>query len=69
MAKIKRGKGQASPDTPGHTPGIQQGNQTGSYESMPGHLPDGRSTAERSTGVDAKARNPVDSSSPNLSPP
>lgn len=68
MADIRTGKGDASPDTPAHTPGINQGNSKGNYEGMAGHLPDGRSTSERSTGVNAKARNPIDPSMPNLSP-
>lgn len=56
------------PDLPAHTPGIKQGNSKGNYESQPGHQPDGRSTAERSTGINAKAREPIDPSMPNLSP-
>jgi hypothetical protein len=55
-------------DLPAHTPGIKQGNSKGSYESMPGHKPDGTSTAERSTGVNPKAEEPIDPSMPNLSP-
>jgi hypothetical protein len=35
---------------------------------MAGHLPDGKATAERSTGINAGKRNPIDSNSPNLSP-
>jgi hypothetical protein len=35
---------------------------------MPGHLPDGKATAERSTGINADKRNPIDPNSPNLSP-
>lgn len=65
---LKTGKGDASPDTPAHTPGIRTGNAKGNYEQQPGHKPDGRSTAERSTGVNAKARNPIDPRMPNLSP-
>jgi hypothetical protein len=55
-------------DLPAHTPGIKQGNATGNYETQPGHLADGRSTAERSTGINAKAREPIDPRMPNLSP-
>jgi hypothetical protein len=55
-------------DDPAHTPGVKQGNSKGNYESMAGHLPDGRSTAERSTGINAKAREPIDPRMPNLSP-
>jgi hypothetical protein len=55
-------------DLPAHTPGIKQGNSTGNYERQPGHLADGRSTAERSTGINAGAREPIDPRMPNLSP-
>jgi hypothetical protein len=55
-------------DKLGHTPGIKQGNSTGNYESQPGHLPDGRRTAAASTGINAKAREPIDPRMPNLSP-
>jgi hypothetical protein len=68
MANIRVGKPDVSPDAPAHTPGIQQGNAKGNYEKQPGHLPDGRVTAERSTGVNAKARNPIDPRMPNLPP-
>lgn len=56
------------PDLPAHTPGIKQGNAPGNYEKMPGHKPDGTSTAARSTGINPKARDPIDPSMPNLSP-
>lgn len=68
MAGIKTGGGVPKMDAPAHTPGVNQGNATGNYEKQPGHKPDGRSTAERSTGVNAKAREPIDPSMPNLSP-
>ena len=45
-----------------------QGNSTGSYEKMAGHYPDGRSSAARSTGINAKGREPIDPRMPNLSP-
>ena len=56
------------PDITAHTPGVPQGNSKGNYEKMPGHNPDGTSTAERSTSIDAKNRNPIDPRMPNLSP-
>jgi hypothetical protein len=68
MAKMSIGKAEVKPDAPAHTPGVKQGNAKGNYERQAGHLPDGRSTAERSTGVNAKARNPIDPRMPNLSP-
>lgn len=69
MADIRIGKPDVKPDLPAHTPGVFQGNSKGNYESQVGHEPDGRSTAERSTGVNPKARNPIDPRMPNLSPP
>jgi hypothetical protein len=68
MTKIKRGKPSTTTDAPAHTPGIKQGNSIGNYEKQRGHLPDGRSTAQRSTGIRSKAREPIDPSMPNLSP-
>ena len=55
-------------DDPAHTPGVKQGNSKGNYERQVGHKPDGRSTAERSTGINAKGREPIDPRMPNLSP-
>jgi hypothetical protein len=68
MPNIKLGDQEVTPDMPAHTPGIQQGNATGSYEKSVGHNPDGTSTARRSTGVNPKAHEPIDPSMPNLSP-
>jgi hypothetical protein len=51
-----------------HVCGVRSGNKRGSYEKAPGHLPDGRSTARRSTGIDSEARNPILPDMPNLSP-
>jgi len=55
-------------DLPAHTPGINQGNSKGNYESQRGHNADGSSTARRSTGVNPEAQEPIDPSMPNLSP-
>ena len=55
-------------DISAHTPGIRQGNARGNYGKQPGHRPDGTSTAERSTGINPKAREPIDPRMPNLSP-
>ena len=68
MVNLRVGKPAVRPDTPAHTPGIKQGNSKGNYEKQPGHLPDGRSTAARSTGVNPKGREPIDPRMPNLSP-
>jgi hypothetical protein len=65
---LKRSK--APPvDIAAHVAGIRMGNQPGSYDKQPGHLPDGRATAERSTGINADKRNPIDARMPNLPPP
>ena len=68
MPNINLGKSDASADLPAHVPGIQEGNAKGSYEKMKGHKPDGTSTAQRSTGINPKAQEPIDPSMPNLSP-
>jgi hypothetical protein len=68
MADIRVGKPDVSPDLPAHTPGVMYGNARGNYEKQRGHEPDGRSTAKRSTGVNADAMEPIDPSMPNLSP-
>lgn len=68
MAAITTGRPDVAPDTPSHTRGVAQGNSPGNYERQPGHLPDGRSTAARSTGVNARRRDPIDPRMPNLSP-
>jgi len=51
-----------------HVKGIKEGNAKGNYEKSPGHKPDGTSTAVRSTGINAAAREPIDPRMPNLSP-
>ncbi|CAA9521798.1 MAG: hypothetical protein AVDCRST_MAG45-2552 [uncultured Solirubrobacterales bacterium] len=68
MGYIRTGKPDVRPDLPAHTPGIMSGNQTGNYDKQVGHKPDGTSTAERSTGINPKARNPIDPRMPNLPP-
>jgi hypothetical protein len=68
MANLKVGKPDVSPDAPAHTRGIKQGNSKGNYDKQAGHKPDGRASAERSTGVNPKARNPIDPRMPNLPP-
>ena len=67
---LKVGKPDVSPDAPSHTPGIRMGNSEGNYKKQKGHLPDGRVTAERSTGINPELRNPiVPQVMPNLPPP
>jgi hypothetical protein len=68
MGLLGRGGDHPAKDLPAHTPGIKQGNSTGNYEKQAGHEPDGTSNAQRSTGVNSGAREPIDPSMPNLSP-
>ena len=68
MAKIRVGKADVKPDALAHTPGVRQGNE-GSLDKQIGHLADGRATAERSTGVNAGSKNPIDPRMPTLTPP
>jgi hypothetical protein len=68
MANLRVGKPDVKPDAPSHIPGIGQGNARGNYEKQDGHLPDGRSNAKRSTGVNSDFMEPIDPSMPNLSP-
>ncbi|SNT01308.1 hypothetical protein SAMN05443665_101435 [Actinomadura meyerae] len=65
---IRLGRPDVKPDTPSHTRGVREGNATGNYERQPGHLADGTSTQRRSTGINAKHREPILDSMPNLSP-
>ncbi|WP_007024152.1 hypothetical protein [Saccharomonospora iraqiensis] len=58
-----------STDLPSHTRGVREGNSTGHYEKQPGHLPDGTSTAARSTGIRPATKDPILPGMPNLSPP
>jgi hypothetical protein len=68
MSNVKTGKAHTSPPAPTHVSGINEGNARGNYEKMPGHGADGTSTAQRSTGVNAKAVEPIAPGMPNLSP-
>jgi hypothetical protein len=68
MATVRRLRDDVAPSAPAHTPGVKQGNAEGNYAAQPGHRPDGRSTARRSTGINAQMHDPIDPGSPNLSP-
>ncbi|HEX5385671.1 MAG TPA: hypothetical protein VFW66_03105 [Gemmatimonadales bacterium] len=65
---LRVGRPQTTPTKPAHVSGIKEGNAPGNYARQGGHLPNGNSTAERSTGINAGARNPIDPRAPNLSP-
>jgi hypothetical protein len=64
---LKVGKPHATPDISAHTRGTRQGNK-GPNERQHGHLPDGRVTAARSTGVNTGGAEPIDPRMPNLPP-
>ena len=79
VANIRVGKAQVSPSAPSHTSGIREGNAPGSggIDQNPGLHATGETeagratgtgTARRSTGINPKARNPIDPRMPNLSP-
>ncbi|WP_207401233.1 hypothetical protein [Actinomadura roseirufa] len=66
---IKVGRPDVTTDKPSHTSGVREGNSVGNYEKQPGHLPDGTSTAARSTGINPRGHDPILPGMPNLSPP
>lgn len=65
---VDTGAAHTGTDKPTHVKGVKSGNATGNYEKQKGHKPDGKSTAERSTGVAPEMQEPIDPSMPNLSP-
>ena len=67
-AGIRIGKPEVDPTALAHVCGVRTGNKSGSYEKALGHLPDGRSTARRSTGINAEDRDPILPDMPTLSP-
>ncbi|MEU6084823.1 hypothetical protein [Streptomyces sp. NPDC047108] len=67
MADINVGKADVKPDRTAHTKGVRSGN-TGSRKRQRGERQDDRSTARRSTGINAKHHEPVDPDMPNLPP-
>ena len=69
VAGIRIGAPAVDNAAPTHVPGVRYGNKVGNYEGEPGQLPDGRSTARRSTGINAEDRDPILPEMPNLSPP
>jgi hypothetical protein len=67
MAGLRRRTAPAA-DKPSHTRGIKQGNSTGNFEAQSGFTADGKKTPESTTGVNAKARTPIDPRMPGLFP-
>jgi hypothetical protein len=68
MLGLKRKAGPPAADLPSHVKGVKEGNSKGNYERQKGWTPDGRETAEASTGINAERRNPIDPRMPNLPP-
>jgi hypothetical protein len=70
IANVRVGPPDVDPAAPAHMAGIREGNSP--HRPAAGIIPtdrwSARGTARRSTGIDAKARNPIDPRSPNLSP-
>jgi hypothetical protein len=66
---VRTGKPDVTPDKPSHVPGVHEGNALGNYRKQRGHLADGKSTAERSTGINPQDHDPIAPGMPNLSPP
>jgi hypothetical protein len=68
------GKPDVHPAAPTHVRGVRMGNEPGSIERERGLVQDpgdrrfAKGTAERSTGINARRRNPIDPRMPNLSP-
>ncbi|MBM9510248.1 hypothetical protein [Actinacidiphila acididurans] len=65
---ITVGKPDVTPDRPAHVAGVRRGNHQGGRKRQPGHRRNNLSTARRSTGINARHRNPVLPDMPNLSP-
>ena len=74
VANLRVGRARTSPARPTHVRGVRQGNQPGSLAREAGiyaHPTDARfatATAERSTGINPRSRDPIDPSMPNLPP-
>jgi hypothetical protein len=65
---LRIGKPDVKPTAPSHSFGVGEGNAKGNCRKMQGHLPDGRSNAERSTGVAPDTKNAILPEMPNISP-
>lgn len=68
---VRVGQPDTAQDAPTHVRGVHEGNAEGNLEKEKGIIQRGRgarATAERSTGINAEARNPIDPRMPNLPP-
>jgi len=77
IANITVGHPDTVPSKPSHTWGVRQGNRPYTVMGGPGARragrkgagrPTGKATIDRSTGINAARRNPIDPNSPILSP-
>jgi len=66
------GKPDVRPSLPSHVPGVREGNQPGSLKRSDGIVDHGThavATGRRSTGLNAREREPIDPRMPKLTPP
>jgi hypothetical protein len=77
IANITVGHPDTVPSKPSHTWGVRQGNRPHTVIGKPGSYrvghrgagrPSGKATLDRSTGINAARRKPIDPNSPILSP-
>ncbi len=72
ISNVEVGKPDTSPSKPSHTRGVRMGNAPGGLRREPGmrELPDGSvvSNGRRSTGINARHREPIDPRMPRLTP-
>ena len=74
FANLLVGKRDVRPSLPSHVRGVKQGNAMKGLHKDKGIVPDpdderlAHGTAQRSTGINWRERNPIDPRMPNLSP-
>jgi hypothetical protein len=71
ISNVIVGPADTTPSKPAHVRGVRQGNEPGRTEKMRGFFLRGWMAvcnAERSTGINPKAHDPIDPTSPNLPP-
>jgi hypothetical protein len=72
ISNVTIGAALTHPSAPSHTAGIKEGNRVRKPDKVRGLVEvdalTARGTAERSTGINHRKRNPIDPRSPNLSP-
>jgi hypothetical protein len=71
IANVVVGEPQTHPSKPSHTPGVREGNKPRRILREPGFKDEGlrgSATGRRSTGINAKDREPIDPRMPTLTP-